>query len=480
MIDAAGIITCAEKGRLYQCKGNGLVRDVFSASSLHQLKGYMGVSHVRYPTAGTSSNAEAQPFYVNSPYGIALAHNGNLTNAATLRAFLDHDAHRHINTDSDSELLLNFFAYHLQKTGKIRIDENDIFDAISQLYMECRGGYACVALLAGYGMIAFRDPFGIRPCIYGYKEGYHGKEWMITSESVALDALEFTVVTDLLPGEALIITKEQQLYKRQLIDPPRTFTPCLFEYVYFARPDSILDGVSVYQARLAMGKALALQVQKTLGVVNDIDVVIPVPDTARCSALETSFILQKPYREGFNKNRYIGRTFIMPGQSLRAKSVRRKLNAIALEFANKNVLIVDDSIVRGTTSKEIILMAREAGAKKVYFASCAPAIRFPNVYGIDMPTTSELVAHDRTDQEIAERIGADCVIYLELEALENCVRQLNPKLIHFDNSVFTGQYITGDITPSYLNELASARQNIQGSMNINRDSIGLYNQFKDG
>ncbi|KAI9148603.1 amidophosphoribosyltransferase [Blastocladiella emersonii ATCC 22665] len=479
--DAAGIITCGEKGRLYQCKGNGMVRDIFSADKLRGLCGYMGVSHVRYPTAGSSSTSEAQPFYVNSPYGISLAHNGNLTNAGELREFLDTVAHRHINTDSDSELLLNMLADNLQRTGKIRIDEDDLFTAIQTLYTQVRGGYACVAMLAGFGLIAFRDPNGIRPCVYGKRATPTGTDYMVASESVCLSSLEYDSMVDLAPGEAIIITKAGTFSRRQLVSPARPFTPCIFEYVYFARPDSIIDGVSVYKARLAMGEALAHEVVRKMGPDSDIDVVIPVPDTSRVAAMQTAHVLNKPFREGLMKNRYIGRTFIMPGQSLRTKSVRRKLNPMHLEFAGKNVLLVDDSIVRGTTSREIVQMARDAGATKVYFASCAPPVRFPNVYGIDMPSTKELVAHGRSEDEVAALIGADRMIYLSLPDLEESVRKFNPALREFDTSVFTGCYITGDITKDYLHELEASRSDSAKSERqaSNEQELGLHNQYHD-
>ncbi|KAI8825749.1 phosphoribosyltransferase-like protein [Fimicolochytrium jonesii] len=453
--DAAGIITCGNKGRLYQCKGNGMVRDVFEPRQLVELQGALGVGHVRYPTAGTSSNAEAQPFYVNSPYGIVFAHNGNLTNSTDLRDFLDHEAHRHVNTDSDSELLLNIFADHLNKTGKFRVNEEDIFKALEGVYAQCKGGYACVGMIAGFGLIGFRDPNGIRPLIYGERATAHGTDYMLASESVVLDALGFTNFIDVKPGEAVILTKNG--VKKRQCRSNEPFTPDIFEYVYFARPDSIMDGISVYKARLAMGEALAKAVLKELGSNHDIDVVIPVPDTSRCSALQASYKLNILYREGFVKNRYIGRTFIMPGQQQRKKSVRRKLNAMNMEFAGKNVLLVDDSIVRGTTSYEIIQMAREAGAKKVYFASCAPPVRFPNVYGIDMPTRQELVAHNRTASQVAEEIGADRVIYQAIEDLVESVRSLNLDIKQFDISVFNGCYITGDIDEAYLNHLEGLR-----------------------
>ncbi|KAJ3086525.1 amidophosphoribosyltransferase [Quaeritorhiza haematococci] len=479
--DAAGIITCAKGGRLYQCKGNGLVRDVFDGRQLMGLQGYMGVSHVRYPTAGTSSNSEAQPFYVNSPYGLVLAHNGNLTNAKELKDFLDFEAHRHVNTTSDSELLLNIFANHLQKTGKFRINEEDIFTALRGVYNQCRGGYACVGMIAGFGIIGFRDPNGIRPLVYGERRTEKGIDYMIASESVALDALGYTNITDVKPGEAIIFTKDT-VTKRQAT-PPRQFTPCIFEYVYFARPDSVINGVSVYRARLAMGELLAQQVKRKLGNDIDIDVVIPVPDTSRVAALQTATVLGKLYREGFIKNRYIGRTFIMPGQQQRKKNVRRKLNPMPMEFQDKNVLIVDDSIVRGTTSKEIIQMAREAGAKKVYFASCAPPIRYPNVYGIDMPTRLELVAFDKSEDDVAKEIGADAVVFQNLDDLVQSVKRFNDAIGTFDLSVFNGCYVTGDITQDYLQALENERNDIakmKRGEHIETDVIGLHNAYGNG
>ncbi|KAJ3228017.1 amidophosphoribosyltransferase [Clydaea vesicula] len=478
--DAAGIVTCGQKGRLYQCKGNGMVRDVFNKSQLEALRGWMGLSHVRYPTAGTSSNSEAQPFFVNSPYGIAFAHNGNLTNAQELHDFLDFEAHRHVNTDSDSELLLNIFANHLQKTGKFRVNEEDIFSALQGVYNQCRGGYACMGMIAGFGLFAFRDPNGIRPLIYGERKTSKGTDYMLSSESVALDALGFVNFVDVGPGEAIIITKDG-LSKRQCCKP-KEFTPCIFEYVYFARPDSVMDGVSVYRSRLAMGEALAKTVIRKFGQNKvDIDVVVPVPDTSRTAALQVATALNIVYREGFIKNRYIGRTFIMPGQSLRKKSVRRKLNPMPMEFNGKNVLIVDDSIVRGTTSREIVQMARESGAKKVYFASCAPPIKYPNVYGIDMPTRHELVAYNRTENEIAVEIGADEVIFQDLQDLVESVSQFNVNLKNFDVSVFNGCYITGDITNAYLKALADFRSEVAKDNRIkfvDTDVIGLHNSFQ--
>ncbi|CAJ0846047.1 3896_t:CDS:10 [Entrophospora sp. SA101] len=443
--DAAGIITCGNKGRLYQCKGNGMVRDVFNHEVLLHLGGSLGVGHVRYPTAGTSSRSEAQPFYVNSPYGIVFAHNGNLVNAKDLKEFLDVNAHRHINTDSDSELLLNIFADNLQKIGKIRINEEDIFTAIKGIYQTCIGGFACVAMIAGFGIIGFRDSNGIRPICYGKRKNSHGTDYMFSSESVVLDALGFSDVFDINPGEAVIITK-QAITRRQLVEvEKKKFSPCIFEYVYFARPDSVIDGISVYRSRLAMGEFLADQMIKTYGKSLDIDVVVPVPDTSRVAALQVSHKLNIAYREGFIKNRYVGRTFIMPGQQMH-------------------------SIVRGTTSKEIVQMARDAGAKKVYFASCAPPIRYPNVYGIDMPSRKELVAHDRDNEKIAQEIGADKVIYQELDDLIESCRKFNQNILNFDCSVFNGHYTTGGVTEEYLEHLENAR----GDSTKDNVSNGIY------
>ncbi|RIA92290.1 phosphoribosyltransferase-like protein [Glomus cerebriforme] len=476
--DAAGIVTCGHKGRFYQRKGNGMVREVFDQEHLQNLVGSLGIGHVRYPTAGTSSHSEAQPFYVNSPYGIVFGHNGNLINTHELKNFLDVHTHRHINTDSDSELLLNIFAYNLQATNKVRINEEDIFTAIKGIYERCIGGYACVAIIAGFGIIGFRDSNGIRPICYGKRENINGTDYMFASESVTLDALGFTEVININPGEAIIITKTE-ITKNQIVEP-KNFTPCIFEYVYFARPDSVIDGISVYRSRLEMGEYLADQVMKKCGNNMDIDVVIPVPDTSRVAALQAASKLKLPYREGFVKNHYIGRTFIMPGQQMRKKNVRRKLNAMALEFAGKNVLIVDDSIVRGTTSKEIVQMARDAGAIKIYFASCAPPIKYPNVYGIDMPSRQELVAYDRDDELIAKEIGADVVIYQELDDLLASCKKLNPNIKTFDCSVFNGEYITGSVTTEYLEHLENVRNDLVKSSKdtLNSpDTIGLHNNF---
>ena len=452
--DAAGIMTC-DRDRLYLRKDNGLVRDVFTQRHMLHLRGSMGIGHVRYPTAGCESSAEAQPFYVNSPYGISLAHNGNLTNAESLREALFREDQRHINTDSDSEVLLNVFAHELQQLGKLRVNEQDIFRAVAGVHRRARGAYAAVAMITGYGIIAFRDPYGIRPLVYGKRETEAGIDYMVASESVALDVLGYELLSDVMPGEAVVITKRGEIHRRQCAE--RTlYSPCIFEHVYLARPDSIIDNVSVYKARLRMGEKLAEKIRR-IWPDHDIDVVIPIPDTSRTAALQLAVDLNLKYREGFIKNRYIGRTFIMPGQQQRRKSVRQKLNAIDLEFRGKNVLLVDDSIVRGTTSKQIIQMARDAGARKVYFASAAPAIRYPNVYGIDMPAREELIAHGRTDEEVAEAIGADRLIYQDLDDLIEAVRYGNPEIERFDTSVFNGDYVTGDVDDDYLDHLQACR-----------------------
>ena len=452
--DAAGIMTC-DDGRLHLRKNNGLVRDVFHTRHMLRLYGNMGIGHVRYPTAGCESSAEAQPFYVNSPYGIALAHNGNLTNADTLKQELFQEDLRQINTESDSEVLLNVFAHELQLQGRLRMKVDDVFSAVSGVHRRCRGAYAAVVMITGQGVLAFRDPWGIRPLVYGRRETENGTEYMAASESVALDVLGFELVADIKPGEAVFFGLDGQVQTRQCADSP-LYSPCIFEYVYLARPDSIMDNISVYKARLRMGEKLA---QKILRVRpdHDIDVVIPIPDTSRTSALQLANTLDLKYREGFMKNRYIGRTFIMPGQQQRKKSVRQKLNAIELEFRNKNVLLVDDSIVRGTTSSQIIQMARDAGARKVYFASAAPPVRFPNVYGIDMPTGDELIGHGRDDDEIRQAIGADWLIYQDLNDLVRAVAKGNPEIGQFDTSVFTGNYVTGDVGDEYLSQLQASR-----------------------
>ena len=453
--DAAGIVTVDDNGRMLMRKANGLVRDVFHTRHMLRLRGNMGIGHVRYPTAGCSSSAEAQPFYVNSPYGIALAHNGNLTNAAELKRDLFIEDRRHINTDSDSEILLNVLAHELQVIGKLKAGADDIFAAVGALHQRCRGAYAAVAVIAGLGVLAFRDPHGIRPLIFGKRETGQGTEYLVASESVAIDVLGFEVIRDVAPGEAIFIDLEHNLHTRQCADAPQ-LNPCIFEQVYFARPDSIIEGISVYHSRVLMGEYLARKIQREFPD-HDIDVVIPIPESSLTSALQLADTLGVTYRSGFVKNRYIGRTFIMPGQKQRKKSVRQKLNAIDMEFRDKNVLLVDDSIVRGTTSQQIIQMAREAGARKVYFASAAPPIRYPNVYGIDMPAANELVGHGRDVEEIAAAIGADWLIYQDLDDLVRAVRHGNPDIPRFETSVFDGSYVTGDVTESYLAHLADLR-----------------------
>lgn len=465
--DAAGMITC-DNGKLNLRKDNGLVRDVFHTRHMLNLTGNLGIGHIRYPTAGCASSAEAQPFYVNSPYGISLAHNGNLTNADELKRDLFREDLRHINTESDSEILLNVFAHELQRRGKMEIKAEDIFEAIANVHKRCRGGYAGVAMIAGYGIVGFRDPYGIRPIVFGKRISDLGDEYMIASESVALDSLGFELIRDIDPGEAIVIDINGNLHTHQCVSNP-VYAPCLFEYVYLARPDSIIDNVSVYKARLRMGETLADKILREKPD-HDIDVVIPIPDTSRTSALQLANKLDVKYREGFIKNRYIGRTFIMPGQKERKKSVRQKLNAIDLEFKDKNVLLVDDSIVRGTTSQQIIQMARDAGAKRVYFASAAPPVCYQNVYGIDMPSVKELIAHNKTVTEVADIIGADWLIFQDLEDLKESVRIGNPKLNHFDASVFDGIYVTGDINKDYLDDLEQRRSDEIKQQNINGSS----------
>lgn len=447
--DAAGIVT-SDGARLSLRKANGLVRDVFQQVHMERLQGHHGIGHVRYPTAGSSSVAEAQPMYVNSPYGIALAHNGNLTNAEALKEAMFRADLRHINTDSDSEILLNVFAHELAQRAKdLPSSPEDIFAAVSAVHERCRGAYAVVMLIMGRGLLAFRDPYGIRPLVFGHRETAGGQETMVASESVALDVLDFSLVRDVAPGEAIFVDLMGQVHTRQCAAAPRC-TPCIFEHVYLSRPDSIMDDISVYKARLRMGERLAQRILEAFPEGHDIDVVIPIPETSRTAALPLAYELEVKYREGFTKNRYIGRTFIMPGQQQRRKSVRQKLNAIELEFRGKNVLLVDDSIVRGTTSQQIVEMAREAGAKKVYLASAAPPVRYPNVYGIDMPAPEEFVAHGRTEAEICAVIGADRLFYQRLEDLVACAKEGNPAIEHFECSVFDGHYVTGDVHEAYL------------------------------
>ena len=456
--DAAGIVTWSEEHGLKQRKSNGLVRDVFRSRHMLRLTGNVGIGHVRYPTAGGAKSSEAQPFYVNSPYGICLAHNGNLTNHDELAEMLTSQDRRHLATDSDSEVLLNVFAHELQLRVDGRPTPENIFDAVEAVHSRCRGGYAVVALIIGFGIIAFRDPNGIRPLVLGARDVEGQKEYMVASESVALDALQFQRLRDVGPGECLYIENDGVLHSRDYPGETR-HTPYIFEHVYFARPDSILDDLSVYKARLRMGEELAGKIVRDFPE-HDIDVVIPIPDTSRTAALQVAYHLGVKYREGFVKNRYIGRTFIMPGQAERVQSVRRKLNAISLEFRNKNVLLIDDSIVRGTTSKQIIKLAREAGARKVYFASAAPPVRYPNVYGIDMPAASELIANGREVDEIEKLIGADRLIYQDLHGLIRSVRHDNSSITEFDASCFSGEYITGDVTQEYLSELEARRNDV--------------------
>ncbi|QEQ96962.1 amidophosphoribosyltransferase [Neptunomonas concharum] len=453
--DAAGMVTC-EGNRFFLRKDNGLVNEVFRTRHMKRLVGHVGIGHVRYPTAGSSSAAEAQPFYVNSPYGIALAHNGNLTNADELGEEMFRADLRHINTTSDSEVLLNVFAHELQRQGKLTPDADDIFEAVSKVHKRVKGGYAVVAVITGYGVLAFRDPNGIRPLVYGTRSTPEGEECMVASESVALDISGFTRVRDIEPGEAIFIDMDGNVFTRQCAEKTN-LAPCLFEFVYLARPDSIIDNVNVHQARMRMGVKLAEKVLKERPD-HDIDVIIPIPDTSRTSALEMAKHLNVTFREGFIKNRYIGRTFIMPGQTQRKKSVRRKLNPIEMEFKGKVVMLVDDSIVRGTTSKQIVQMARDMGARKVYFASAAPPVRFPNVYGIDMPSPTEFIAHNRTESEIGEAIGADWMLYQDLNDLKETVAEgLDIALTDFDSSVFDGYYVTGDIDDAYLERIDQKR-----------------------
>ena len=468
--DAAGIVTWGKGQGLKQRKSNGLVRDVFRSRHMMRLKGNVGIGHVRYPTAGGAKSSEAQPFYVNSPYGICLAHNGNLTNYDELAELLIREDRRHLATNSDSEVLLNVLAHELQTRVNGKPTPENIFDAVEGVHKRCSGGYAIVAMIIGFGIVAFRDPNGIRPLVLGEREGDGRKDYMVASESVALDALQFKRVRDLYPGECLYIENNGVLNTRSFPGEVR-HTPCIFEYVYFARPDSILDNLSVYKTRLRMGEQLAGKIVRDFPD-HDIDVVIPIPDTSSTSALQVAYHLGVKYREGFIKNRYIGRTFIMPGHAERMQSVRRKLNAIDLEFRGKNVLLVDDSIVRGTTSQQIIKLAREAGAKKVYFASAAPPVRFPNVYGIDMPAASELIANGRTVDEIEAIIGADRLIYQDLNGLVRAVRHGNSAITEFDTSCFSGEYVTGDVTPEYLDELETRRNDAAKQARVKRSSSG--------
>ncbi|WP_077038216.1 amidophosphoribosyltransferase [Pelomonas sp. KK5] len=440
--DAAGIVTM-QGNKCFMHKARGMVRDVFRTRNMRALPGTIGLGQVRYPTAGNAySEEEAQPFYVNAPFGLVLVHNGNLTNAPALKKELFDIDRRHINTESDSEVLLNVVAHELERVARdLPLTPDGVFKAVSAVHKRIKGSYAVIALIAGHGLLAFRDPFGIRPLCFGVAEE---GEYMVASESVALEGTAHKLVRDVAPGEALFIDMSGQLHTRQCAENP-TLNPCMFEFVYLARPDSVMDGVSVYQARLNMGETLAQRLISTMPP-SDIDVVIPIPESSRPSAMQLAHRIGKPYREGFVKNRYVGRTFIMPGQGARKKSVRQKLNAIGLEFKGRNVLLVDDSIVRGTTSKEIVQMAREAGANKVYLASAAPPVRYPNVYGIDMPTSEELIAHGRTIEQIREYIGADALIYQDVVAMKRVVGALQPALNGFEASCFDGHYITGDVS----------------------------------
>ncbi len=456
--DAAGIVTC-DGNTFHMHKNNGLVKDVFQTRHMRSLQGNAGIAHVRYPTAGSSSAAEAQPFYVNSPFGIVLGHNGNLTNSEQLKSEMFRQDLRHINTNSDSEVLLNVLAHEIEKTSRNALLNTDMaFDAVAGVHKRCKGAYAVVAMIANFGLLAFRDPHGIRPLVIGKQDTDKGVEYIVASESVALAVLGFTLIRDVEPGEAIFIDMDGNMFSRQCAESPK-LTSCIFEYVYLARPDSVIDGVSVYQTRLDMGVSLAEKIKREWPD-KQIDVVIPIPDTSRPSALQLGIALNLDYREGFIKNRYIGRTFIMPGQALRKKSVRQKLNPIGIEFKGKNVLLVDDSIVRGTTSQQIVQMARDAGANKVFFASAAPPVRFPNVYGIDMPSREELLATGRTDEEICKEIGADALIYQDLDALKESIMKSNPHLNSFDSSCFDGVYVTGDVDAAYLNRIEAARSDV--------------------
>lgn len=443
--DAAGIATY-QNNQFHLYKAQGLVRDVFRTRNMRSLPGNSGIGQVRYPSSSTTGDAdeEAQPFYVNAPYGITFTHNGYLTNSDELRESLFKHDRRHINTSSNSEVLLNVFAHELHEVSKSRtLQVDEVFNAVTAVHKRVRGAYAVVAQIAGYGILAFRDPNGIRPLCLGTQETDEGVEWIVASESVAVEGIGFHFVRDIAPGEAVFIDTEGKLHSRHCADNA-ILSPCIFEYVYFARPDSTIDGVNVYNCRLRMGELLAQKLARELRL-SEIDVVMPIPDSSRPSGMELASTLDLPYREGFIKNRYIGRTFIMPGQAVRKKSVRQKLNPMRIEFKDKNILLVDDSIVRGTTSREIVTMARNAGANKVFFASAAPAVRYPNFYGIDMPDQNDLIAHGRTKEQIAEEIGADDLVFQDLDDLKSSILELNPKIDRLDASCFDGDYVTGDI-----------------------------------
>jgi amidophosphoribosyltransferase len=473
--DAAGIVTMLDT-KCFMHKARGMVRDVFRTRNMRALPGTVGLGQVRYPTAGNAySEEEAQPFYVNAPYGIVMVHNGNLTNAPALKQELFAIDRRHINTESDSEVLLNILAHEIERSARdLTLTPDVIFKAVSAVHRRVKGSYAVIALIAGHGLLAFRDPYGIRPLCFGQIDTPEGPEVMVASESVVLEGTGHKLVRDVAPGEALFIDLQGKIHAQQCAANPELH-PCMFEFVYLARPDSVLDGISVYQARLNMGATLAERVLAEVPA-DEIDVVIPIPESSRPSALQLAQIIGKPYREGFVKNRYVGRTFIMPGQGVRKKSVRQKLNAIGVEFKGRNVLLVDDSIVRGTTSKEIVQMAREAGANKVYMASAAPPVRYPNVYGIDMPTKEELVAHNRSAEEIRAIIGADALIYQDVDAMKQVVAELNPAMDGFEASCFDGHYVTGDVSAADFDAIATQRKS-QGSEEDgeNRGRLALQN-----
>lgn len=466
--DAAGIITY-DNGQLNLRKSNGLVRDVFHTRHMLRLTGNMGIGHVRYPTAGCESSAEAQPFYVNSPYGISLAHNGNLTNSESLKEELFREDRRHINTNSDSEVLLNVFAHELGIKDKFRLDVQDLFSAVRSVHQRCHGAYSAVAMINGYGIMAFRDPYGIRPLCFGKRTTEHGNEYLVASESVAMDMLGFELIREVAPGEAVFVSMQGDLHTQQCAESP-IYSPCIFEYVYLSRPDSIVNGVAVHKARLRMGERLAAKIRRTWSDL-DVDVIIPIPDTSRTVAMQLAYELGVECREGFIKNRYVGRTFIMPGQKARKKSVRQKLNPIPLEFEGKRVMLVDDSVVRGTTSQQLVQLARESGAERVYFASAAPPVRYPNVYGIDMPNASELLAYNRDEQQISEAIGADVMIYQDIEDLRSAVKAGNPELNRLDCSCFDGEYVTGDVSEEFLYGLSLARCDAQKEKSRHEENL---------